>query len=475
MLMDGLTRSFYRHLLIPSFETVLKRRSTFRYLRELERSQWLPPVVLEELQFDLLWALVRHAFASCPYYRERWHELGLGPAALKEPADFQRWPVLDRDTINTHRFQMRARTPGLRLMAKSTGGSSGVPLHFDLDMGSYERRSAAWHRGYSWADAGPGAKCFYLWGAALGRQARWTRWKDGLFNRLYRRQVVNSFAMSEQTMPAILEQLNRRRPEVIVAYTNPLVSLARWLDEHKQRPFAPRSIVVGAEKLHDFQRELLQEVFQAPVYETYGSREFMLIGAECERHEGLHLTMENLLVEILDEDGMPTPPGEEGDVVITDLFNYGMPFVRYRIGDRAVAGWQTCSCGRGLPLMRPVTGRRLDMIHTPDGRMIPGEFFPHLFKEFRAVKQFQIVQVAADRLRVDMVLGPHWNETERSHMLRHLADVLGPAMDITLNRVAGIALTAAGKHRVVVNQVCQLGSRSDIRATEIADENLVYQ
>src|SRR5690606_25431630 len=144
----------------------------------------------------------------------------------------------------------------------------------------------------------------------------------------------------------------------------------------------PRSVIVGAEKLYPFQRKLIEEAFAAPVFETYGSREFMLIAAECDRHEGLHLTSEHLLVEILDEDGRPTPAGEAGNVVITDLYNFGMPFIRYANGDRAIAGWSKCSCGRGLPLLRQVTGRRLDVLHSPDGRRIPGEFFPHCLKDF---------------------------------------------------------------------------------------------
>src|SRR5207253_1358560 len=171
-------------------------------------------------------------------------------------------------------------------------------------------------------------------------------------------------------------------PEVIVAYTNPLYVFARALAQRRVTPFSPRAIVVGAEKLHGFQRELIEAVFQAPVFETYGSREFMLIAAECDRHAGLHVTADNLVVEVLDDDGRPTPGGEEGNVVVTDLFNYGMPFIRHVIGDRAVAGWGTCPCGRGLPLLKKVTGRRLDILRTPDGRQIPGEFFPHLLKDF---------------------------------------------------------------------------------------------
>src|SRR5207247_2590258 len=99
------------------------------------------------------------------------------------------------------------------------------------------------------------------------------------------------------------------RPDAIVAYTNPLYSLARALDEKGVKPYSPKSIVVGAEKLHNFQRVLIERIFQTPVFETYGSREFMLIGAECDHHAGLHLTMEHLLVEVVDDDGHPTPDG----------------------------------------------------------------------------------------------------------------------------------------------------------------------
>src|SRR2546423_8189267 len=105
------------------------------------------------------------------------------------------------------------------------------------------------------------------------------------------------------------------------------------LADKKVTPHSPKSILVGAEKLHPFQRELIERVFGAPVFETYGSREFMLIGAECDRHDGLHLTAEQLLVEVLEDDGSPTPQGEEGNVVVTDLYNYGMPFIRYATGD----------------------------------------------------------------------------------------------------------------------------------------------
>lgn len=437
---------------VPFFEGYLKRRPTFRYLRTLEASQWLSKDELERGQLTALRRLLAHAEATCPYYRQTWSDLGLDPRTVHSLADFQRWPVLDRDRIRERRAELRSSQPGLRLLSKSTGGSSGTPLHFDLDLDSDARRMAAWHRGYGWAGARLGTKQLYLWGAPLGARSWWKRCKDRLYHRFYRRLVLNSFELSEARLSHYLDCLNRYRPEVLVAYTGALVEFARMLAARQAKPFSPRAIVVGAEKLYPFQRELLQDVFRAPVYETYGSREVMLIGAECERREGLHLTAEHLLVEILDDDGRPTPTGEEGNVVVTDLFNYGMPFVRYANGDRALAGWGTCSCGRGLPLLRQVVGRRLDVLHTVDGRRIPGEFFPHLLKDYPTVRRFQVVQDAVDRIELRVVPQDCFTEDVRLRLTSEIGQVLGGRVRFDLIPVPEIPLTAGGKLQVVVNR-----------------------
>jgi phenylacetate-CoA ligase len=443
----------HRHILIPAFETGIKRRNTFAYLRELERTQWLSRAELERSQFQSLQRLISHAFENCPYYQEAWRSMGLNPQGLKRLADFSDWPVITRETIHENRSVLRAQVPGLRLIAKSTGGSSGVPLQFDLDTNSSDRRFAAWHRGYSWAGAGPGSKQFYLWGADMRPRPNWRRQKENFHNRLYRKRVWNSFDLTEQRMPDLLDDLNRYRPDVIVAYTKPIYELTRQIDERGIRPFQPKSIVVGAEKLHDFEREMIERVFAAPVFETYGSREFMLIGAECDRHNGMHLNMEHLLVEVLDAAGQPTPAGQEGKLVVTDLYNYGMPFIRYATGDRAVAGLDECSCGRGLPLLRKITGRQLDMLRTPDGRLIPGEFFPHLIKDYRAIRRFQVVQEQPDLVLLRLVTDASWNAETSGQLESLIRRTLGPTVRFEVQLVDDIPLTAIGKHRVVINKV----------------------
>lgn len=441
-----------RHVFLPTFETALKRRQTLRHWARLERTQWLPWPRLQRIQIAALRRLTAHALAHCPYYRDAWSHQGLGPQRLRSLDDFRAWPVIDREVVRQNRLTMRAQAPRLRLYAKSTGGSSGVPLHFDLDAGSDDWRTAAWHRGYGWAGAAPGTKQFYLWGVPLGDRPLWRRWKDALYNRFHRRLVVSSFALRDGMVPQVLEQLNRYRPDVIVAYTNPLYFFARAMREAGQVPFAPRSLVVGAEKLHAFQRQLIEDVFRAPVFETYGSREVMLIGAECDRHEGLHLTAEVLLVEVLDALGNPTPVGEEGDVVVTDLHNLGMPFIRYRNGDRAVAGWAQCGCGRGLPLLRGVVGRRLDVLDTPDGRRLPGEFFPHLLKDYPEIRRFQVTQDRAERVRLQVVLAGGWRPGSLEAIEAEARRALGPLTQFEVEPVDDIPLTAAGKLQVVINR-----------------------
>jgi phenylacetate-CoA ligase len=443
-------RFLHRYLLLPAFESLLKGRKTFRYWGELEKTQWLSRTELEGLQLKALQQLVQHAFLHSPYYHEEWTQRGLEPGQLRSLEDFLQWPIIDGETVRAQRPRLRALLPGMRLMSKSTGGSSGAPVHFDLNTDSNDRRTAAWHRGYSWAGAAPGTKQLYLWGVPLGQRPRWKEWKDRLYNRLQRRLILNSFDLTEERVPEFLRQLNRYGPDVIVAYTNPLYVFARALDEQGIQPFAPKALVVGAEKLHPFQRTLIERVFQAPVFETYGSREFMLIGAECDRHEGLHLTTENLLVEVLDDEGRPTPAGQEGNIVITDLYNYGMPFVRYANGDRAVAGWGTCSCGRGLPLLHSVVGRRLDVLETSEGRLIPGEFFPHLVKDYPAIRRFQVVQKEPDHIELRVVLGEGWKEQSRQALEAEVRKVVGPEVRFDFLPVTDIPLSPAGKLQVVL-------------------------
>lgn len=438
----------YRTLLLPTFLKARGRR-TLQYWAKAEESQWWSRTELEMKQVSDARQLFEHTVTTCAYYQETWRAQGLDPRQMTELADLRKWPLLTRQDIREHRLRLRSSAP-LKRLAKSTGGSSGEPLHFDLDLDSNDRRTAMMYRGYGWAGAAPGTRQLLVWGVPLGNVPRWKRWKMALHQRLDHQLLLNCFDFTPERMPQHIARINRYRAQAIIAYTNPLYELARFAEANQLSVVSPQSIVVGAEKLHDFQREVIERVFQAPVFETYGSREFMLIGAECPEHHGLHLSMENLIVEIVDDNGQPTPAGEAGNVVVTDLFNYGMPFIRYVTGDRAVAGFDMCPCGRGLPLLKKVVGRQLDMLELANGRLIPGEFFPHLMKDFPAIRRFQVEQQSAGRIVIRLMTAGGLTVSERERLLSEVRQCAGANVEIELELVSEIPLTAAGKHRVVV-------------------------
>ncbi|MCA3178843.1 MAG: hypothetical protein O9345_03995 [Burkholderiaceae bacterium] len=444
----------FRSFLYPLYETRLRGRKTLRYLAEYERQQWIEPEAMRRLQLDRVRALLEHCQRNVPFYRERWRELGFDWRDVRDVSDLQRLPLTSKDDIRRHYEAMGAEDWRGRTLRKSTGGSTGQPFHFEYTRESYERRMAVMMRGYGWAGASFGAKRLDVWGTDVGDPPWWKRTKARLFDAALRRRVLGSFHMRDDNLADYVAEIDRYRPEVIVGYTSALETLARWIDGHRAPAWRPRSVLTAAEMLSDAQRALIEKAFGAPVFHTYGCREFMLLGAECEHHTGYHLSADHLVVEVADDAGQVVSEGV-GQVVVTDLSNLGMPFVRYANGDlaRAHPAPYSCPCGRGLPLMGAVEGRRLDMLRTPDGRIVPGEFFPHLMKEVAAVGSFQVRQKRLDRLDILVVPRGELRDDDEAFLRREIAKVFGGSIEITVERVADIPLTPTGKRRVTVSEL----------------------
>jgi phenylacetate-CoA ligase len=143
--------------------------------------------------------------------------------------------------------------------------------------------------------------------------------------------------------------------------------------------------------------------------------------------------------------------GGPGEVLLTDLSNDGMPLLRYANGDMATASADTCPCGRGLPLLSRVDGRVLDAIRTPDGRLLPGEFFPHMLKDVPGLKRFQLVQRELDRLELSLVCGEAFDDASLAYIRREVAKVAGERVGLECRIVDDIPLTPSGKLRVTVS------------------------
>ena len=451
--MSGLYEPLFRGILFPAYESLLRGRGTLGFLREYEANQWLDAERIAALQWQRLSALIAHCWNNVPYYRQRWTAAGIGdPGDIRDVRDYARLPILTKQDIRDNFEALQARNLSDALLFKATGGSTGVPLRFGYTRESYERRVAVMWRGYGWAGSRIGRRTLYLWGGAVGNISRTTVLKDGLYQAAFNRKMLNCFLMTEAGMPDYARQIERYAPEIVVSYVSPIVRLSRWMVDNGRQIKGVSSVICGAETLHDFQKEVIEAAFPgAKAFNTYGCREVMLIASECEHRNGLHINADHLLVEKAGSDGLGDEPGE---LLLTDLGNYGMPFMRYLNGDVGVLEEsRPCACGRGLPLMKSVDGRRLDMIRSPDGRVLPGEFFPHMLKDVAGIRRFQVVQSRLDALRLSIVAGPEFSAEQESYVRDEVTKMLGAGVRLELQLVDDIPLTATGKHRVTISEL----------------------
>ncbi|WP_426284782.1 phenylacetate--CoA ligase family protein [Luteibacter sp. E-22] len=441
-----------RRVIWPAYEGGLRRRDTPAYMRRYERDQWLAPEEVASLQFQRLKRLLDWCYREVPYYKRRWDALGIVPQDIRDMDDYARLPVLTKADIRDNADEIKATSLKASLGYKATGGSTGEPLRFGFTRESNDRRVAVMWRGYGWAGSRMGRRTLFLWGGAVGNPSAMHRMKDRIYNAVFARKLLDSFHMNESNMADYADAIDAYRPEVVVGYVGPLVRLAEWLLANHRQVARPASVIGAAEALHPFQRELIEKAFGAPAYNTYGCREFMLIASECEHRQGLHVNADHLVVETLDHEGMP-PPGGSGEVAITDLFNYGMPFIRYVNGDMATYATSTCACGRGLPMLASVDGRKLDAIRTPAGHILPGEFFPHMLKDVPGLARFQLVQRRLDRLDLSIVRGRGFEDASLDYIRREVGKVLGDSAELHCHFVDDIPLTRSGKLRVTVSEL----------------------
>jgi phenylacetate-CoA ligase len=275
--------------------------------------------------------------------------------------------------------------------------------------------------------------------------------KMRLDRRLRREVYVDAVHQDEVSLREAAELIARMRPHAILAYTQALASFARWVVERGLRDWPDIRVVCCAEALMPRDREALERAFGPDVFETYGSRETMLLAAECEAHSGLHLSEENVLVEILRGGAQPANPGMSGDVVVTDLHNYGMPFIRYANGDvAAMAADAACKCGRTLRKLERVEGRRMDTLRDANGDPVPGMLFASLLQlEAGMLRAFQVVQKLSGAIELKVVRGRDWHEERFTSAVRRLRSYFkGLPMDVTF--CEEIPASKSGKRRPIV-------------------------
>ncbi len=444
----------FREWLHPTWEHRVRRRPTLLILDRLRRSQWASEDELLSMQSFALKKLVAHAWESTPYYRQRFEAAGLAPSDISRVEDIDRIPLLSRADAASSFAARCSRTPPLVEIRKMTSGTSGSPLQFGYDLGSEHWREATRLRGYSWAGYCPGDRSLHFWGslAAVQHQPLGHRAKVAVDHLLKREHFIDCTDRSPEALEHALSVLSSLRPVVLVCYAQAGAALARHAIETGRAPLDV-PVICGAERLFPADREKMVRAFGRRVFETYGSREVMLMAAECEAHDGMHVSMENLVVELIVRDGeaeRAARPGEVGEVVVTDLHNYGAPFIRYVTGDLAVrmpAG--RCACGRGLARLSSIEGRRTETLVDGEGRAVSGLFFNVMFSVMAdTVRQFQVVQRRDRSIDLSIVPTSALDESVLRGVRESCAKFL-PGVELRIDLVSEIPVGPGGKLHVV--------------------------
>ncbi len=420
-------------------------RNYVRHLAFLEQSQWWTAERIRDFQWRELQRLLKHTFETVPHYRQKYASAGISVGDVCTWDDFRNLPPLTREEVNTHRQELCSTTYLERLMPETTGGSSGVPTRFFITLESCDWRDAVAQRAYGWSGCFLGERALYLWGPPLGRQSVWEIKKNQLYHRVRRELLISTFRQTEQFWEQTWRQGIAFRPRFLVGIVSSLEHFVRYGQMHGLVLPELRAVLAAAEPVYDTFRHYVEDALHVPLFNTYGSREFKSIAAECEVHKGLHANAENIVLETKN-------PGNEGpsELLVTDLHNFGMPFIRYEIGDVGELDSKSCPCGRGLPKIGSIEGRTLDVLRGRDGRIVPGLFFPQLLKDIPEISEFQAEQETLDRIVLSVVLARPLSENNEAFLRSQVAKVFGDGTRLELRQVPSIPLRASGKRRVTI-------------------------
>ena len=413
---------------------LLRRQSYANYKSRIREFGATEPSVLSHQYLERLLCFAR---VHNPYYRR----------ILDKCGEFKNVPILTKDIIRTNMAVLQSNRVTAKRYENSSGGSTGVPVTLiqDNNYRSWSNATQAYYFQEFLSVAMNGVRSAWLWGAERDTKilASW-RGRVGLF--LQNRLLLNTFDTSEQRWLDFIQRIRDYRPYYVAGYAGSLYQMARVARKFNVRLYAPTFVYSSAEMLQDFMRREIEEQFNARVFDYYGSREVGPIAGECPAGRR-HVFIMNNVVEILDDAGQGVDKATEGRIIVTNLHNYSLPMIRYEIGDSGRLALGSCDCGSSLPVLESLTGRVTDHFRLRNGGLVHGEYFTHLFYFRDWVEQFQIDQMAYDRICISVIPAGTVTEGDVGEINSKIRLVMGEDCDIEWRYAQSIEKSPQGKHR----------------------------
>ena len=444
----GLYTSIVSSLLFPLHERVKGHRSVV-LLREMEKVQWLPRSQIEELQLRRLREFLQDVAVHVPYFRDLFAQTGFIPAGVSSVADLQRLPFLTKTVIRSNTEALK-HDQAQGLARFNTGGSSGEPLIFFIGKKRVGHDVAAKWRATRWWQVDIGDPEIVVWGSPieLGKQDRIKYWRD----KVMRTQLLPAFEMSEAKLDQFIDTIRAVRPRMLFGYPSALTHIAKHAQKRGviMSDLGIRVTFVTSERLYDDQRATIGQVFGCKVANGYGGRDAGFIAHECPVGS-MHITADDIVVEIVNEQGQVQPAGMAGEIVITHLSTNDFPFIRYRTGDIGVLGSMSCSCGRGLPLLQDIQGRSTDFVVAADGTVMHGLSLIYILRDLPGVRSFKVVQESRELTRVLLVTDEGFSTDAVERIVDGFKQRLGAGVSVAVDLVDHIPTEKSGKFRYIIS------------------------
>lgn len=426
-----------------------------RCLEEVRAFNALSPERMRQDQFRRLQSSAAYAYDQSPYYRAQFERVGLTPADIVTPEAFARLPLLAKADIQKHEADIRSREKQ-RVSHRHTSGSTGVPLQFYKDHESLAYMNAIMHDCYSWHGVAIGEPQARIWGIPHGLKAAFkVRARDLLLNRIR----LSSFDIGDFSCREFHHKMRRFRPTHFYGVPSYMAETAFRL-KRMNLPVADLGLKVAittGEILYPEQKQLLEEFYNCPVANEYGTTECGIIAFACPKG-GLHIMSHSIYLELVNPaTGLPVKPGERGEVVITDLTSRAMPFLRYRLGDTAQAKPGSCACGLPLPLLGHIEGRLEDLVATPDGRKVAGGMFYYTLTR-EGIRRFKAYQRAINHVDVLIEKDAGFEKINMASIRQQWQEYLGEGMNVDFRVVDEIPPDPGGKFRFFVSQLPKNGA-----------------
>jgi phenylacetate-CoA ligase len=327
-------------------------------------------------------------------------------------------------------------------------------MKFFIDNNWNAWNMAAAYRQWSWAGYNIGDKMVYLWSAPQDISDQ-ERLKTKILNKINRTMFLDAHKLSEQTLEEYIAILRSFQPKIINAYASAIYVIAQYMEKKGITDIHPKAVLTSCETLFPYQRKIIEQTFGCKVYDYYSGRDTTFHAGECAEHTGYHMAIENAIVEFI-KNNEPVSTGEIGKMIITDLENYAMPFIRYEIGDLGQLSNEKCSCGRTLPLLKEIAGRIRDVIVTKEGKYLTGAFISTLFYDnkglTKGIQQYQFIQKTKDHAILKIVKGEDFSEVELNKIIQKINEQCGD-MRIEIEFVDMILPTRSGKYRPIRSEV----------------------